>query len=82
MLNILILGLGQCGNRILDAINREAFGSGGTFAKYYSRQKFPASVKTIAINTAINDLKELKGSSACPAPSWCWRKSNHRTEGV
>ncbi|MHC1574866.1 MAG: FtsZ/tubulin family protein [Candidatus Methanogasteraceae archaeon] len=64
MLNILILGLGQCGNRILDAINREAFGSGGTFAKYYSRQKFPASVKTIAINTAINDLKELNDTLA------------------
>ncbi len=64
MLNILILGLGQCGNRILDAINREAFGSGGTFAKYYSRQKFPASVKTIAINTAVNDLKELKNTLA------------------
>lgn len=60
MLNILILGLGQCGNRILDAVNHEAFGRGGTFAKYYSRQKFPATVKTIAINTAINDLKGLE----------------------
>ena len=48
----------------MDAINREAFGSGGTFAKYYSRQKFPASVKTIAINTAINDLKELSDTLA------------------
>jgi len=60
MLNILVLGLGQCGNRILDSINSEAFGGNGTFAKYYSNQKFPASVKTIAINTAINDLKGLK----------------------
>ncbi len=64
MLNILILGLGQCGNRVLDAINHEAFGSNGTFAKYYSRQKFPASVKTIAINTAINDLKGLRDTLA------------------
>jgi cell division GTPase FtsZ len=64
MLNILILGLGQCGNRVLDAVNHEAFGSGGTFAKYYSRQKFPASVKTIAINTAINDLKGLTDTLA------------------
>jgi cell division GTPase FtsZ len=64
MLNILVLGLGQCGNRILDAMNREAFGSGGTFAKYYTRQKFPASVKTIAINTAINDLKGLVDTRA------------------
>jgi len=64
VLNILILGLGQCGNRVLDAINHEAFGSNGTFAKYYSRQKFPASVKTIAINTAINDLKGLRDTLA------------------
>ena len=60
MLNILILGLGQCGNRILDSINHEAFESDGAFAKYYSHQKFPTSVKTIAINTAINDLKGLE----------------------
>ncbi|NOQ33729.1 MAG: cell division protein FtsZ [Methanosarcinales archaeon] len=64
MLNILVLGLGQCGNRILDAMNREAFGRGGAFAKYYTRQKFPASVKTIAINTAINDLKGLVDTRA------------------
>jgi cell division GTPase FtsZ len=64
MLNILVLGLGQCGNRILDSMNREAFGSSGTFAKYYTRQKFPASVKTIAINTAINDLKGLEDTRA------------------
>ena len=60
MLNILILGLGQCGNRILDSINHEAFAGDSAFAKYYSHQKFPTSVKTIAINTAINDLKGLR----------------------
>jgi len=38
MLNVLIVGVGQCGNRILDSINKEAFG-GGKFSKYYSRQK-------------------------------------------
>jgi len=63
MLNVLIVGVGQCGNRILDSINREAFG-GGKFSKYYSRQKFPSRVETIAINTAINDLKELRNTKA------------------
>ncbi|MCL7415577.1 MAG: cell division protein FtsZ [ANME-2 cluster archaeon] len=63
MLNILMVGTGQCGNRILDSINREAFG-GGKFSKYYSRQKFPSRVETIAVNTAINDLKELRYTKA------------------
>jgi len=56
MLNVLILGVGQCGNRILDTINREA----KRFSKYYFRQKFPSKLETLAINTAINDLKELR----------------------
>ncbi|HID27617.1 MAG TPA: hypothetical protein EYP22_07365 [Methanosarcinales archaeon] len=60
MLNILLLGVGQCGNRILDAINRDAFPSTSKLSKYYSRQKFPTRVETLAINTAINDLKELR----------------------
>lgn len=63
MLNILMIGAGQCGNRILDAINREAFG-GGKFSKYYSRQKYKSHVETIAINTAINDLKEMRFTKA------------------
>jgi len=66
MLNVLMLGVGQCGNRILDAINKEAFGGGGAskLAKYYLRPKFPSRVETLAINTAINDLKELKFTTA------------------
>ncbi|HUW67233.1 MAG TPA: cell division protein FtsZ [Candidatus Nanoarchaeia archaeon] len=63
MLNVLIIGVGQCGNRILDAINKEAFG-GGRFSKYYSSQKFASRVETIAINTAINDLKEMRNTKA------------------
>lgn len=63
MLNVLILGVGQCGNRILDSINRQAFG-GSAFAKYYGNQKFKSHVETLAINTAINDLKELKHTKA------------------
>ncbi len=63
MLNVLVLGVGQCGNRILDAINKEAFG-GGILAKYYGTQKFISRVETIAINTAINDLKELRFTKA------------------
>lgn len=63
MLNVLIIGVGQCGNRILDAINREAFG-GGALAKYYGSQRFKSHVETLAINTAINDLKELKHTKA------------------
>ncbi len=63
MLNVLIIGVGQCGNRILDAINKEAFG-GGVISKYYGRQKFPSKVETLAINTAINDLKELRFTKA------------------
>ena len=63
MLNVLIIGVGQCGNRILDAINKEAFG-GSVIAKYCSTQKFPSHVETIAINTAMNDLKELRFTKA------------------
>lgn len=63
MLNILIIGAGQCGNRILDSINKEAFG-GGLLSKYYGKQKFTSNVETIAINTAINDLKELRYTKA------------------
>jgi len=60
MLNVLILGVGQCGNRILDAVNKEAMGGGGAskIAKYCLKPKFPSRVETVAINTAINDLKE------------------------
>ena len=57
MLNILMVGNGQCGNRILDAINKQAFGGKTKFAKFYSKQKFKSRVETIVINTAINDLK-------------------------
>ncbi|MEA2046057.1 MAG: cell division protein FtsZ [Euryarchaeota archaeon] len=64
MLNVLIIGVGQCGNRILDAINKEAFGGSTRLSKYYSRQKFPSRVETLAINTAVNDLKELRFTSA------------------
>ncbi len=64
MLNILVIGNGQCGNRILDAINREAFGNKSRFAKFYSQQKYKSNVQTIAINTAVNDLKEMKFTKA------------------
>ncbi len=63
MLNVLIIGVGQCGNRILDAINREAFG-GSVLSKYYGAQKFTSHVETLAINTAMNDLKELRFTKA------------------
>ncbi|VVB92796.1 Tubulin-like protein CetZ [uncultured archaeon] len=63
MLNVLIIGVGQCGNRILDAINKEAFG-GSILSKYYGTQKFPSHVETLAINTAMNDLKELRFTKA------------------
>ncbi|HIH44327.1 MAG TPA: cell division protein FtsZ [Candidatus Methanoperedenaceae archaeon] len=63
MLNVLLIGAGQCGNRILDAVNKESFG-GGKLSKYYSWQKFPTRVETIAVNTAVNDLKELKYTKA------------------
>ncbi len=63
MLNVLIIGVGQCGNRILDAVNREAFG-GGVLSKYYGAQKFTSHVETLAINTALNDLKELRFTKA------------------
>jgi len=66
MLNVLILGVGQCGNRILDAVNKEAMGGGGAskIAKYCLKPKFPSRVETVAINTAINDLKELRYTTA------------------
>ena len=71
MLNILIIGNGQCGNRILDAINKQAItrGSnvkeaGGGFSKYFSKHRYQSNVQTIAINTAINDLKEMRFTKA------------------
>ena len=65
MLNVLMLGVGQCGNRILDAMNREAFGGGASkLSRYYLRPKFPSRVETLAVNTAINDLKELRFTTA------------------
>lgn len=63
MLNILLLGVGQCGNRILDAINRESLG-GGKLSKYYAQHKYPSNVQTVAINTALNDLKEMRFTKA------------------
>ena len=64
MLNILIVGNGQCGNRILDSINKQAFGSKSRFAKFYSKQQYKSNVQTLAINTAVNDLKEMKYTKA------------------
>ncbi len=66
MIKILLIGLGQCGNRILDAVNKASFPTsfGETLVRYYSRQKFPSPVETIAINTAINDLKEMRYTKA------------------
>ena len=64
MLNILIVGNGQCGNRILDAVNKQAFAGKSRFSKFYSQQKFKGRVETIAVNTAKNDLKELNYTKA------------------
>jgi len=64
LLNVLVIGNGQCGNRILDAINREAFGTGSKYAKIFGKQKFKSNVETIAVNTAINDLKEMQFTKA------------------
>lgn len=71
LLNILIIGNGQCGNRILDSINRESMNRGstlkeatGVFTKYFSNHKYKSNVHTLAINTAVNDLKELRYTKA------------------
>ena len=67
MLNVLVIGNGQCGNRILDSINLHALGGGKSYSKlarFYSRQKFKSHVETLALNTAINDLKELRFTKA------------------
>jgi len=67
LLNILVIGNGQCGNRILDSINRHALGGGkscGKLARFYSTQRFKSHVETLALNTAINDLKEMKFTKA------------------
>jgi tubulin-like protein CetZ len=67
LLNILVIGNGQCGNRILDSINRHALGGGksyGKLARFYSTQRFKSHVETRALNTAINDLKEMKFTKA------------------
>ena len=71
MLNVLIVGNGQCGNRILDAINKHAMNRGsnvkeasGGFTKYFAKHQYQSNVHTIAINTAVNDLKELRFTKA------------------
>jgi cell division GTPase FtsZ len=67
LLNVLVIGNGQCGNRILDSINKHALGGGKSFgklAKFYSKQRFKSRVETIALNTAINDLKEMRFTKA------------------
>ena len=71
MLNVLIVGNGQCGNRILDAVNKHALTRGsnvkeasGGFSKYFSKHQYQSNVETIAINTAVNDLKELRFTKA------------------
>jgi len=67
LLNILVIGNGQCGNRILDSINRHAMGGGkncNKLAKFYSKQKYKSHVETLAFNTAVNDLKEMKFTKA------------------
>ena len=71
MLNVLIVGNGQCGNRILDAINKQAMTRGsnvkeasGGLSKYFSKHQYQSNVQTVAINTAINDLKEMKFTKA------------------
>jgi cell division GTPase FtsZ len=64
LLNVLIVGNGQCGNRILDAVNKEAFGAKGKFGIFYSKQNYKSNVQTVAINTAVNDLKEMKFTKA------------------
>jgi cell division GTPase FtsZ len=67
LLNVLVIGNGQCGNRILDSINKHALGGGKSFgklAKFYSKQRFKSRVETIALNTAINDLKEMRYTKA------------------
>ena len=71
MLNVLIVGNGQCGNRILDAVNKHAMNrdsnvkeAGGGLSKYFSKHKYQSNVQTLAINTAINDLKEMRFTKA------------------
>ncbi|MCL2142521.1 MAG: cell division protein FtsZ [Methanimicrococcus sp.] len=71
MLNVLIIGNGQCGNRILDAVNKHAMNrdsnvkeAGGGLSKYFSKHKYQSNVATLAINTAINDLKEMRFTKA------------------
>ena len=71
MLNVLIIGNGQCGNRILDAVNKHALTRGsnikeasGGVSKYFSKHDYQSNVQTIAINTAINDLKEMRYTKA------------------
>jgi len=71
LLNVLIIGNGQCGNRILDAVNKHAMNrdsnvkeAGGGLSKYFSKHKYQSNVATLAINTAINDLKEMRFTKA------------------
>ncbi|MBS1262990.1 MAG: Tubulin-like protein CetZ [Methanonatronarchaeales archaeon] len=64
MLDVLMVGVGQCGGRILDQINKQAFGRSSNLGRYVSKQNWPSNVETIVINTAVNDLKELRFTKA------------------
>lgn len=64
MLDVLMVGVGQAGGRILDQVNKQAFGRSSKLGRYVSKQHWPSNVETIAINTAVNDLKELRFTKA------------------
>lgn len=58
MLRFLVIGAGQCGNRIVDTLMREGYGK-GRLARLLSSKERSGNLDTLAINTSKNDLMEL-----------------------
>lgn len=56
-LEYLVIGAGQCGNRILDEMVGRSLGS-GRFSRTLARKDLPCEIRPLGINTSYNDLKE------------------------
>jgi cell division GTPase FtsZ len=58
VLRFLVIGAGQCGNRIVDTLMREGYGK-GRLARLLASKERAGNIDTLAINTSKNDLMEL-----------------------
>lgn len=59
MLRFLVIGAGQCGNRILDTLMREGYGK-GRLSRLIATRERSGAIQPMAVNTSKNDLMELE----------------------